>query len=105
HQVRRCIEEEGIGVLEEEKGRRRADGHDPQKVIVLREWRPEVERHSRGRREKTGEEVPRMEDSLDHARAAFGAAWTSFLSACVCLRQRRNSTSLQITIFSAELTT
>src|SRR6266550_3185920 len=107
HEVRRCIEEEGVGVLEKEKGRRRADGHDPQKDIVFREWRPKVERHSRSRREKASEEVSRMEDSLDHARAAFSAAWTSFLSACVCccLRQRRNSTSLQITIFSAELTT
>src|SRR5437870_11970215 len=47
--VRRCIEEEGVGVLEEEKRRLRADGHDPEKDIVFREWRPEVERHSRGR--------------------------------------------------------
>ena len=48
--VRSCIEEEGVGVFEEEKGRRRADGHDPEKDIVFREWRPKVERHSCGRR-------------------------------------------------------
>src|SRR6266576_3983240 len=33
-----------------------------------------------GGREETGEEQSRMEDSLDHARAAFGAVWLSFLS-------------------------
>src|SRR6266436_5883099 len=98
--VRSCVEEEGVGVLEEEKRGRRADGHDVQKEIVSREWRPEVERHSRGRRQETGEEVPRVESSLYHALAALAAACV-----CCCLRHRRNSTSLQITIFNAELTT
>jgi len=36
HEVRRCIEEEGVGVLEEDEGRRRANGHDPQRDIVFR---------------------------------------------------------------------
>ena len=61
-------------MLEKEKGRRRADGHDPQKDMVFREWRPEVKRHPRSRREKAGEEVSSMENSLDGARAVLASA-------------------------------
>jgi hypothetical protein len=42
--------------------------------IGVREWRPKMERHAGGRREDASEEVPRVKDSLDHARAAFAAA-------------------------------
>jgi hypothetical protein len=34
--VRCCVEEEGVGVLEEEKRRLGADGHHPQKDIATR---------------------------------------------------------------------
>jgi hypothetical protein len=60
--------------LKKEKRGRRTDGQDPKEKIVFREWRPEGERHSRDRREQTGEQVPRVENSLDHVRAAFAAA-------------------------------
>src|ERR1700676_1882315 len=75
--------------------------------IGLGEWRTKIERHSGARREYAGEEVPRVEDSLDHARAAFAAFVPSFRSGavCCCLRHRRKSASLQRTILSAELTT
>jgi hypothetical protein len=57
--------------------------------------------------ETVQEEVPRVEDSLDHARTAFAVVVPSFRSGadCCCLRQRRKSASLQSTILSAELTT
>src|ERR1700720_512463 len=67
------IEEEDVGVLEKEKGGRRANRHDMKEEIGVGEWRPKIEHHSGGRREDASEEVPRVEDSLDHARAAFGA--------------------------------
>ncbi len=72
--VRCGVEEEGVGVLEKEKRGRRPNCHDVEEEISAREWRLKIERHSRGRREDASEEVPRLKDSLDHARAAFAAA-------------------------------
>jgi hypothetical protein len=42
--------------------------------IVFGEWHPKIESHSRRRREDASEEVSRVQDFLDHARAAFAAA-------------------------------
>ena len=72
--IRRCVKDEGIGVLEKEKRVVRPQSRDLEKEIGLGKWRPEVERHTRARREQTGKEVPRVENSLNHARAAFAAA-------------------------------
>jgi hypothetical protein len=75
----RCrVEEEGVRVLEKEKGGRRSKSYYVEEEIGVREWRAKIEPHSRDRRKDAGEEVPRMEDSLDHARAAFTAPWPSF---------------------------
>jgi hypothetical protein len=71
--IRSCVKEEGIGVLEEKKRVVRSQSRHLEKEIGVREWRPEVERHPGACREQTGKEVPRVENSLDHARAAFAA--------------------------------
>ena len=71
--IRRGVKEEGVGVLEKEKREVRPQSYHLEKEIGLGEWRPEVERHPRARSEQTGKEVSRLENSLDHARAAFAA--------------------------------
>src|SRR5580658_3412525 len=76
--------------------------------MVFREWRPEVKRHPRSRREKAGEEVSSMENSLDGARAVLASAaiFPVQLSLLVFApaAEPHISPNLQITILSVELT-
>ena len=91
------------------KSRRRPQGHDLQKDIVLGKWHPKIEGHTRGRRQEECDKVLRVEDSLDHALACdfcVAVMGTSFRAACCCcFLQFMKCLSFHNSIFRAELTT